>query len=145
MKYDENWRWGTDRFFPQEMSIMMRNTLILMMVLFFLTIFLPDLLIPREEPANPLQTPEHIKPEWYFVASYQGLKAMGKIFPANKFGSLGEIAGIGIQSLVLLAMFALPFWDRKKPRSVGGKPLLLILSLIGIAVFISFTIWGMMI
>ncbi|NQS99008.1 MAG: hypothetical protein HQ591_11180 [candidate division Zixibacteria bacterium] len=142
MKYDEKWKWGTDRFFPHEMSIMMRNALILMMALFFLTIFWPDFLIPREEPADPLNTPEHIKPEWYFVASYQGLKAMGKLFPATSFGSLGEISGILIQSLVLIAMMTVPFWDRKKPRAVWKKPLLLILSLIGIAVFISFTIWG---
>lgn len=142
MKYDEKWKWGTDRFFPHEMSIMMRNALILMMALFFLTIFWPDFLIPREEPADPLNTPEHIKPEWYFVASYQGLKAMGKLFPATNFGSLGEISGILIQTLVLIAMMTVPFWDRKKPRAVWKKPLLLILSLIGIAVFISFTIWG---
>jgi ubiquinol-cytochrome c reductase cytochrome b subunit len=114
-----------------------------LIVLFILTIFLPDVLIPRESPADPLNTPEHIKPEWYFIAAYQGLKAMGKVFPANQFGSLGEITGIGIQALVLLAMFTLPFWDRKGARSVGKKPLLLILSLIGIAIFISFTIWGM--
>jgi ubiquinol-cytochrome c reductase cytochrome b subunit len=143
MKYDENWKWGTDRFFPHEMSIMMRNAMILMIVLFAIVVFFPDFLIPRETPADPLNTPEHIKPEWYFVAAYQGLKAMGKIFPANIFGSLGEITGIGIQVLVLTAMMTIPFWDRKKPRSVWKKPILFALSVIGILVFISFTIWGM--
>ncbi len=32
-----------------------------------------------EEPADPLRTPAHTKPEWYFLFLYQGLK----VHPAN--------------------------------------------------------------
>ncbi len=134
MKYNENWKWGTSRFFPHEMSLMIRVVLITMTVTTFLVFFWPTLLMPPEEPANPLNTPEHIKPEWYFVAAYQGLK----LFPS-------DIIGISIQVIVLLAMFSVPFWDRKKERNIKRKPVLLTLSLIGIAVFIVLTTWGMMI
>ena len=53
-----------------------------------------------EEQANPLETPAHTKPEWYFLAVYEFLKLVEK-----GVGILLPIAG-----LVLLTF--LPFIDR---------------------------------
>ena len=63
-------------------------------------------------PANPLQTPTHIVPEWYFLPFYAILRAI-----PSKLG--GVIAMFG--SIALLAF--LPWLDRAKTRSAKYRPL----------------------
>lgn len=71
-------------------------------------------------PANPLSTPAHIVPEWYFLPFYAILRAVDFDFlwivPA-KLG--GVIAMFG--SIVLLA--ALPWLDKSKIRSCRYRPI----------------------
>ncbi|WP_017444288.1 cytochrome b [Gayadomonas joobiniege] len=62
---------------------------------------------PNFEPANPLKTPEHIAPVWYFTPFYAILRAV-----PDKL--LGVIAMFG--AIVMLAL--LPWIDRCKVRSV---------------------------
>ncbi|MFC1557678.1 hypothetical protein ACFL5L_06810, partial [candidate division KSB1 bacterium] len=127
MKYDKKWVWGTTRFYPHEMTNMMQVVLICTAVLVFLVVFLPGLFIPREEPADPTNTPEHIKPEWYFMGSYQALKEFKTIEISENFEISGEIQGIAFQILVLATMFFVPFWERgtrkpgepKKPNKIA--------------------------
>jgi len=93
-----------------------------------------------EGKANPLQTPEHVKPEWYFLAVYQFLKV------AAVFSFLGSEAprllGILIPGLGLLALFFLPFLDRTPKRSARQRPLMLVIVLIVLALTVGLTIWG---
>jgi ubiquinol-cytochrome c reductase cytochrome b/c1 subunit len=63
-------------------------------------------------PANPLQTPTHIVPEWYFLPFYAILRAI-----PNKLG--GVIAMFA--SIAVLAF--LPWLDRAKTRSAKYRPL----------------------
>jgi len=63
-------------------------------------------------PANPLQTPTHIVPEWYFLPFYAILRAI-----PSKLG--GVLAMFG--SIALLAF--LPWLDRAKTRSARYRPL----------------------
>jgi quinol-cytochrome oxidoreductase complex cytochrome b subunit len=63
-------------------------------------------------PANPLQTPTHIVPEWYFLPFYAILRAI-----PSKLG--GVVAMFG--SIALLAF--LPWLDRAKTRSARYRPL----------------------
>jgi len=114
MKYNEKWAWGTTRFFPHEITNMMQVVLVLLAVLFSISIFAPGIFIPREEPADPANTPEHIKPEWYFMGAYQALKEFKTITVSENFEISGEIQGITFQILVLLAMFSVPLWERGK-------------------------------
>jgi quinol-cytochrome oxidoreductase complex cytochrome b subunit len=83
-----------------------------------------------EEPADPLRTPEHAKPEWYFLFLYQGLKIVPRIV-----GVVTPIVGA-------LLLLLLPFIDRN-PHLAPAKRLVAIaigvLCLIGI---VAFTIWG---
>lgn len=126
MKYNEKWVWGTTRFYPHEMTNMMQVVLICLAVLFFISIFSPGLFIPREEPADPANTPEHIKPEWYFIASYQALKEFKTISFGENFKISGEIQGIIFQIFIILAIFSIPLWERgtcspsapKKPNKI---------------------------
>ncbi len=123
MKYNEKWIWGTSRFYPHELTNMIQVVLVCLAVLFFISIFCPGIFIPREEPADPANTPEHIKPEWYFVASYQALKEFKTISFGETFEISGEIQGIIFQILVLLAILSVPLWERgKRPPSAPKKP-----------------------
>ena len=66
---------------------------------------------PNFEPANPLKTPEHIAPVWYFTPFYAILRAVPPWFGTQVWGVLAMGA-----SIVLL--FALPWLDRGMVRSV---------------------------
>jgi quinol-cytochrome oxidoreductase complex cytochrome b subunit len=62
-------------------------------------------------PANPMVTPAHIVPEWYFLPFYAILRAV----PDKLGGVLAMGAAIGI-------LFALPWIDRSKVRSATFRP-----------------------
>jgi quinol-cytochrome oxidoreductase complex cytochrome b subunit len=93
-----------------------------------------------EEKANALQTPEHVKPEWYFLAVYQFLKV------ASVFSFLGteapRLIGVLLPGIGMLLLFILPFLDRGPKRPARRRPVLLLLTLITVAVLIGLTIWG---
>ncbi|MGI9211940.1 MAG: cytochrome b [Methylococcaceae bacterium] len=62
---------------------------------------------PNFEPANPLKTPEHIQPVWYFTPFYSILRAI----PSK----LGGVMAMGMSIVVL---FLLPWLDRCPVRSI---------------------------
>jgi len=84
--------------------------------------FMPDSLGHAENyiPADPLVTPPHIVPEWYFLPFYAILRAITFdifwIIPA-KLG--GVIAMFG----AILVLFFLPWLDTSKVRSARFRPL----------------------
>jgi ubiquinol-cytochrome c reductase cytochrome b subunit len=61
--------------------------------------------------ANPLVTPSHIVPEWYFLPFYAILRAI----PNKLLGVIAMIASIGLLAL-------LPWLDRSKVRSCVFRP-----------------------
>ncbi len=63
-------------------------------------------------PANPLVTPEHIVPEWYFLPFYAILRAI-------PFKLLGVLAMLGS----ILILFVLPWLDTCKVRSCRFRPI----------------------
>lgn len=70
-------------------------------------------------PANPMQTPAHIVPEWYFWPFYAILRAFTVdflFFPAKLMGVLAMFAAI-------LVWFFLPWLDRSPVRSANYRPL----------------------
>ena len=68
---------------------------------------------PNFEPANPLKTPEHIAPTWYFGAFYSILRAITfDIGPIN--AKLGGVIAMGGAIAIL---FVLPWLDRSPVRS----------------------------
>lgn len=93
-----------------------------------------------EAKANPLQTPEHVKPEWYFLAVYQFLKV------AAVFNFLGSEAprllGILLPGIGLVMLFFLPFLDRVPKRPARRRPVMLAVVVIVLAVIIGLTLWG---
>lgn len=63
-------------------------------------------------PANPMSTPAHIVPEWYFLPVYAILRSI-----PNKLGGVLAIA------LVFVCLFALPFINTSYVRSSSFRPL----------------------
>jgi ubiquinol-cytochrome c reductase cytochrome b subunit len=59
------------------------------------------------DPANPLQTPAHIRPMWYFTPFYAILRAV-----PNK------LLGVVLMGSAVLILYALPWLDRSKVRSI---------------------------
>lgn len=76
--------------------------------------FMPNVLGHPDNyiPANPLVTPEHIVPEWYFLPFYAILRAL----PDKLLG----VCALGLSLIVLLF---LPFYDRASVRSFYFKPI----------------------
>ncbi|KQM60043.1 MULTISPECIES: cytochrome b [unclassified Sphingomonas] len=84
-----------------------------------LIFFAPNLLGHPDNyiPANPLSTPAHIVPEWYFLPFYAILKAftVDFIFPAKLWGVLAMFGSI-------LLLFFLPWLDKSPVKSANYRP-----------------------
>lgn len=102
-------------------------------LLAYLALLNPYLLGDPENfiPANPLVTPLHIQPEWYFLFVYAILRAI-----PNK--------GLGVLSLVaaLLVLFLLPLFATPKTKGNHFNPLGQILFWVLVTVFIMLTWLG---
>nr|AAZ68013.1 cytochrome b [Stachyris nigriceps]ABI30731.1 cytochrome b [Stachyris nigriceps]ADR79001.1 cytochrome b [Stachyris nigriceps] len=79
-----------------------------------LALFAPNLLGDPENftPANPLATPPHIKPEWYFLFAYAILRSI-----PNKLGGVLALAAS------ILVLFLMPLLHTSKLRSMTFRPL----------------------
>jgi len=110
-------------FWPNEIMKMMTAVLVTLAVIMFFAI-LPVLLdsvglqqlVHAEEPADPHgATPVGIKPEWYFLASYEYLRLM----PTELLGVSGKTLGVMSQGVALAVLMLVPFWYRKR---AGSRP-----------------------
>nr|ABY48368.1 cytochrome b [Xantusia vigilis]ABY48369.1 cytochrome b [Xantusia vigilis] len=84
------------------------------MLLLILTLFSPNLLGDPENftPANPMMTPPHIKPEWYFLFAYTILRSI-----PNKLG------GVLALLLSIMILIILPLLHTAKQRSSMFRPM----------------------
>nr|BAA13659.1 cytochrome b [Bubalus bubalis] len=89
------------------------GALLLILALMLLVLFTPDLLGDPDNytPANPLNTPPHIKPEWYFLFAYAILRSI-----PNK---LGGVLALVLSILILILM---PLLHTSKQRSMMFRP-----------------------
>ena len=69
---------------------------------------------PNFEPANPLKTPPHIAPVWYFTPFYAILRAVPPMFGSQFPGVLLMFASIAM-------FFVLPWLDRSPVKSIRYK------------------------
>nr|UTE83032.1 cytochrome b [Propithecus deckenii] len=88
--------------------------ILLILPLMTLVFFSPDLLGDPDNytPANPLSTPPHIKPEWYFLFAYAILRSI-----PNKLGGVLAL----IFSILILAI--IPLLQTAKQQSMMFRPL----------------------
>ena len=117
-------------FYPDHVSTEFRVVIgvtILVFVIGAVGLFIP---VGLGEPADPLNTPAHVKPEWYFLALYQLLKFIPK--------NIGAVAPV--IAVILLAVW--PFIDRKPDKSTRAYRVRLIFVIVSMILLIALTIWG---
>jgi ubiquinol-cytochrome c reductase cytochrome b subunit len=98
-----------------------------------LVVFLPGAFFPPESfaPANPLDTPPNVKPEWYFLWRYE----LGRLVP--------EAVALLLQTLAMVALAALPFLDGGPRRHAFDRPLVIGGLLVAFAAWGTLTLLGM--
>jgi len=90
------------------------------LILFLAVVFfLPDffgyfLEKPNFEPANPLKTPDHIAPVWYFTPFYAMLRAVPSFAGTQVWGVL-------VMGAALVILFFLPWRDRSPVEAIRYK------------------------
>merc|ERR1712136_681523 len=87
--------------------------LVLLRALVLLTLLNPNLLGDPENfnPANPLVTPVHIQPEWYFLFAYAILRSI-----PNKLGGVIALA------MAVIILFIIPFYGNRRFKRLRFYP-----------------------
>ena len=98
------------------------GVVVFLFVFCFVVFFFPEgggyfLEKPNFEPANPLKTPAHIAPVWYFTPFYAILRAI--TFPL--FGLDAKFWGVVAMGAAIAILFVLPWLDRSPVRSMRYK------------------------
>jgi ubiquinol-cytochrome c reductase cytochrome b subunit len=125
-------------FYPDHVKTefyVMMGIIILAVIIGLLGLMFP---VGLEAPADPLNTPLHVKPEWYFLFLYQVLK----VIPPNVLGIQGTAFGVVSVLIVLIGATLLPFFDRKEEKSRNAVWIRLAIAILGLLVVIALTIWG---
>ena len=88
--------------------------LIYVLLLCFFVFYYPNALGHSDNyiPANPLVTPPHIVPEWYFLPFYAILRSI-----PDKLGGVAAMGG------ALIVLFLIPFLNTSEIRSTTFRPI----------------------
>ncbi len=123
------------RFFPNFFLRDVMVWLVILNVIAVLAVFFPWELGAKADPLAP--APAGIRPEWYFMFTFQTLK----LLPAHILGVEGEVLGILGFGLGGLIWFCIPFIDRWE----GSHKVSRAINVFGVVVvvyMIVMTIWG---
>jgi ubiquinol-cytochrome c reductase cytochrome b subunit len=123
-------------FFPNYIILEVIVSYVVLAALIVLASVVPTGL---EEKADPFNTPQHIKPEWYFLWIYQFIKVPPLIIGP---GVLAELAGIFIPAVGILLLILLPFLDRKAERRPSKRRIAIAITAVILVVFVALSIWG---
>jgi ubiquinol-cytochrome c reductase cytochrome b subunit len=124
-------------FYPDHVKTelyVMIGIVVLAVIVGFLGLLFP---VGLQAPSDPLNTPMHVKPEWYFLFLYQFLK----IIPPNILGIEGTAFGVVSIMVALVVVMLWPFFD-KKEDSKKATWIRLAVTILGLILIIALTIWG---
>ncbi len=117
-------------FYPDHVALEAKVALgvvILVVVIGVIGLFAP---VGLGAPADAMDTPAHIKPEWYFLALYQLLRYIPETIGATS----------PVLAIVLLMFW--PFLDQKPDRSKKATKIRFWISSVAVVIIIALTIWG---
>jgi quinol-cytochrome oxidoreductase complex cytochrome b subunit len=117
-------------FYPDHISTELRVVvamIIIAVIIGAIGLFFP---VGLGDPADPMNTPAHAKPEWYFLFLYQILK-----FTSKSAGAVLPVIGV-----ILLTL--LPFLDRKPDSNKQIYRIRFVIAAIAVITVIALTIWG---
>ena len=121
---------STVPFFPDHITLEAKVALgfgILLFIIGAVALWYP---VGLGEPANPMVTPEHAKPEWYFLFLYQMLK-----FVPKTFGATAPVVAV-----ILLMLW--PFIDRKPDKTYKSEFHRLIITIVILLIIGALSVWG---
>lgn len=113
-------------FFPDHVYTELMIGLVLMILLSALATIFPAGLGPE---ANPLQTPDIIKPEWFFYVAFRWLKL---------FSGTAAILSMG---LVIFTMFTWPFIDGLIRKHTKFEEASVWIGILGALAIVALTVW----
>ncbi|MGD8785670.1 MAG: cytochrome bc complex cytochrome b subunit [Thioalkalispiraceae bacterium] len=93
---------------------------VVFLIAFFAVVFFAPTLgglfieAPNFEPANPLKTPDHIAPVWYFTPFYAMLRAVPPMFAS-------QFPGVIVMGAAIVVLFFLPWLDKSPVKSIRYK------------------------
>ncbi|MCB9496301.1 MAG: cytochrome b N-terminal domain-containing protein [Fibrobacteria bacterium] len=122
-------------FFPNFVFKDLAVWLVALNVLALLAVAFPWPLGPAADPLAP--APADIHPEWYFMSSFQILKAFGGWFP----GVVGEFLGIAFFNAGVVLWALVPLFDPNTKSGQWGRRVTWF-GFVVLAVLIVTTIWG---
>ena len=123
-------------FFPNYIILEVIVGFIVLAALIVLVSLLP---VGLEEKADPLNTPQHIKPEWYFLWIYQFIKLPSLVLGP---GLAAGLAGIVIPAIGIVLLILLPFLDRKPERHPRRRKVAMVVTVLILVIFVALSIWG---
>ena len=135
-KHPEYPEGDTIPFFPNYIILEVIVSFIVLAALIVLVSLLP---VGLEEKADPLNTPQHIKPEWYFLWIYQFIKLPSLVLGP---GLAAGLAGIVIPAIGIVLLIFLPFLDRKPERHPGKRRVAMVVTALILVIFVALSIWG---
>ena len=102
---------GGVRFYP---DIIGKDVIASTLVVVVIVLLAKTFGAPLELPADPTDMAYQPTPEWYFLPLFQLLKLVP--------GSMESLVAFGVPTALLLAIFALPFYDRSSSRTLVRRP-----------------------
>lgn len=117
-------------FYPDHLTLEAKVALgvgILVVIIGIIGLFIP---VGLGEPADPMDTPAHIKPEWYFLSLYQLLRFIPK--------TIGATAPV----VAILLIMVWPFLDHKPEKTTKTRKIRFWFSVVAVIIIIALTIWG---
>ena len=123
-------------FFPNYIILEVIAGFVVLAALIVLVSLLP---VGLEEKADPLNTPQHIKPEWYFLWIYQFIKLPSLVLGP---GLAAGLAGIFIPAIGIVFLIFLPFLDRKPERHPRKRKVAMAVTAAILAILVALSIWG---
>lgn len=113
-------------FFPDHIYTEIIMGLVLMIVLSALATIVPATMGPR---ADPLTTPDVIKPEWFFYVTFRWLKLFGPTFAVLSMG------------FIVFTMFLWPWIDALLRKLTGIKEISVYIGIIAVGLIVGMTVW----
>ncbi len=113
-------------FFPDHIMTELIMGLVLMIVLSVLATVFPAMMGPQ---ADPLTTPEVIKPEWFFYVSFRWLKLFSLTFAVLSSG------------FIVAAMFLWPWIDKLLRKVTRNEDISVYIGILATFLLVGLTVW----